>query len=183
MVNTAYGVNYEDIPAALVTPEIRRSLMNVKSAMVNNVLSCHADTTLDSIALMMWDNDCGSLPVVDDDNKPVGIITDRDIAIGSALQHRPLWEITAESVCGNRDLYCCKSTDDIHKALDMMRDHAVRRLPVVNSKGKLVGIVSLGDLVACTDAAKGAGFPFGEMAGMLSAVSSHHTQPKLTATA
>lgn len=157
--------------------------MKVKEAMVTNVFTCKPDTTMDSVAQMMWDNDCGCIPVVDEQNTPVGIITDRDIAMGSALQHKPLWEMTAESICNHRPLYSCKMSDDIHKALDNMKEHCVRRLPVIDRKGKLAGIVSLGDVLASTDAANGAGLKFAEMAGMLKAVSEHHTQPMLSAPA
>lgn len=154
--------------------------MNVNDAMVTNVFTCTPDAKMDSVARMMWDNDCGSIPVVDEANIPVGIITDRDIAMGSALQHKPLWDITAQSICNHRQLYSCKMTDDIHKAVDIMMAHSVRRLLVTDRKGRLAGIVSLGDILACTDAANGAGLKFGEMAGMLKAVSAHHTLPRLS---
>lgn len=152
--------------------------MKVKEAMVSNVFTCTADTKLDVIALMMWHNDFGCVPVVDDKNKPVGIITDRDIAMGAALQYKPLWEIPAFSVCEDREVYCCKSGDDVQKAVGIMQNHSVRRLPVT-SRGKLVGIVSLGDIVACSDVAKGAGLPLSEMAGMLTSVSAHHAPLRL----
>ncbi len=152
--------------------------MKVKEAMVNNVSTCTVDTKLDVIALMMWHNDFGCVPMVNEKNEPVGIITDRDIAMGAALQYKPLWEITAQSVCQGQELHCCKSSDDVHQALDIMQEHAVRRLPVT-SRGKLVGVVSLGDIVACSDAAKGAGLPFSEMAGMLTSVSAHHASLSL----
>ena len=148
--------------------------MNVKSAMVRDVVSCHADTPLDSVAMTMWQRDCGCVPVVDSEDRPIGIVTDRDIAMGSVLQRKPLWEMTAQSICGSRELYCCTLTDDLHKALELMHDHAVRRLPVVNGKGKLVGIISMGDIIACSNVNRRGGMPFADTAGMLSVVSAHH---------
>ncbi len=152
--------------------------MNVKEVMVNNVSTCKRDTPLDAIALTMWNNDCGCVPIVDEKSKPVGIITDRDIAIGAALQHKPLWEITAQDVTNSRPVYKCNSSDDVHQALDLMREHGIRRLPVVNRQGKLAGIVSSGDLIACADLASESELPFLETVGMLKAVTGHH-QPQL----
>ncbi|HBC55683.1 MAG TPA: hypothetical protein DCZ03_00830 [Gammaproteobacteria bacterium] len=157
--------------------------MDVNKVMVSNVASCRHDTKLESIALMMWDNDCGCIPVVDSENKLIGIVTDRDIAMGAALQHKPLWEMTAQSICGEREVYCCKTRDDIHRALKLMQVHEVRRLPVVDSQNKLVGIISMGDVLASAEPAKDAALPLYELAAMLHAVSAHHTVPKLSASA
>lgn len=153
--------------------------MNVKEVMVDKVSTCNLDTPLDSIALTMWNNDCGCVPVVDEQNKPIGMVTDRDIAIGAALQHKPLWEIKARDITNSRPVYQCNGSDDIHHALDLMREHSVRRLPVVNRQGKLAGIVSSGDLIASADLAAGAKLPFAETVGMLKAVSGHHQQQQL----
>ena len=149
--------------------------MNVKEVMVKKVATCHMDTPLNSIAMTMWNNDCGCVPVVDEQNKPVGMVTDRDIAIGAALQHKPLWEITARDITNGRPVYNCGSGDDVHQVLDLMREHSVRRLPVVNRQGKLAGIVSFGDVIASADTSANAELPFSETAGMLKAVSGHHS--------
>lgn len=121
--------------------------MLVKEIMKSNVESCHPDSNLESIALMMWNHDCGAIPVIDDSGKPIGVITDRDIAMGSSLNHRSLWDLKARDIMANRPLYSCKSEDNIKQALEVMKDHQVRRVPVIDGDGKLSGMVALGDVV------------------------------------
>jgi len=125
--------------------------MKVNDVMVKEVISCSPQTSLQDIAMLMWNNDCGAVPLVDDEEHPVGIITDRDIAMGAALQHKPLWEVHAEEVSNQRELYCCELDDNIQTALKLMETHEVRRLPVVNQYDQLCGIVTLGDIVSFTD--------------------------------
>ncbi|HCW88870.1 MAG TPA: hypothetical protein DHU56_02235 [Marinobacter sp.] len=131
------------------TEDIR---MKVNQVMVTEVASCSPQTSLQDIAMMMWNNDCGAIPLVDDREHPVGIITDRDIAMGAALQSKPLREIRAEDISSGRELYCCAAEEDIGEALQIMEAHKVRRLPVVNEDKQLCGMVSLGDIVSFTGA-------------------------------
>ena len=125
--------------------------MNVRDAMVTDVRACRPDTTLESAAMMMWEGDCGSVPVVDQFGKPVGIITDRDIAMSSALSHKPLWEIVTTEVTNGRALYTCDLDDNIKSALKTMELQKVRRLPVINGTGQLEGILTVDDVVACAE--------------------------------
>lgn len=124
--------------------------MNVNEIMVTEVASCSPRTSLQDIAMMMWDRDCGAIPVVDDNRWPVGIVTDRDIAMGAALQRRPLWDIRAEEVTNGREVFCCRPDDTTSDALSLMESHEVRRLPVVNESDELCGMVSMGDIVSFT---------------------------------
>ncbi len=153
--------------------------MKIENAMIKNVCSCSPDTTLEAIAMMMWTNDCGCVPVVDADNKPLGIVTDRDITIGLALQHKSMWEARARDITSSRTLFLCRDIDDIHGALDMMRQHHIRRLPVVDGEGRLTGIISLGDILACAEINTGAELPMADTVPMLRAVSGHHTASAL----
>ncbi|GGX72154.1 CBS domain-containing protein [Saccharospirillum salsuginis] len=124
--------------------------MNVNDVMVTDVASCSPQTSLQDIAMLMWNSDCGAIPLVDENNHPVGIVTDRDIAMGAALQHRPLWEIRGEEITNGRELYCCGPDDTVQQALELMEQHEVRRLPVINQSSQLSGMVSLGDIVSFT---------------------------------
>lgn len=124
--------------------------MKVNEVMVTEVASCSPQTSLQDIAMLMWNNDCGAIPLVDADEHPMGIITDRDISMGAALQHKPLWEIRGEEISNHRELYCCGPEDSIQKALQLMEAREVRRLPVVNQYNQLCGMVSLGDIVSFT---------------------------------
>ena len=81
--------------------------MNVKDMMTTQVYSCESNTPLNTVAMTMWNNDCGSVPIVDQEHKPIGMITDRDIAMGAALQKKPLWELTAQDVSNSQLLYKC----------------------------------------------------------------------------
>ena len=68
---------------------------------------------------------------------PVGMITDRDISMGSALNHQPLWNLSAEQVTNNRKVFTCSTDDSLETALEIMQSEQIRRLPVVNQEGEL----------------------------------------------
>lgn len=161
--------------------------MKVNAVMVTEVASCSPQTPLQDIAMLMWHNDCGAIPLVDDQEHPVGIITDRDVAMGAALQHKPLWDIRAEEVSGNRELYYCEAEDSIQKVLQMMEEHEVRRLPVVNQYNQLCGMVSMGDIVSFTGAERlrktgAAKISSKETMELLRHISAHHPSHKAAAT-
>lgn len=124
--------------------------MHVNEIMTRPVITCHGNATLDEVSRLMWDNDCGAVPVVNDAGVPIGIVTDRDIAMSAMLNHRPLWEIHAATVVQAQRLVCCGQFDTVEDSLARMEQVGVRRLPVVDAEGKLVGIVSTADAVALT---------------------------------
>ena len=148
--------------------------MNVREVMCKNVVSCDASCTLDDVAKMMWDNDCGSIPIVDDQNKPVGMVTDRDIAMSATLAHRPLWEIKTGDVNNGRAAIICEQVDDVKTALATMKDQQVRRLAVVNESGELSGMLSIGDLLKFSAYQKGAKLPYKDTMATLKTVTGHH---------
>jgi CBS domain-containing protein len=120
--------------------------MNTEEIMTRNVKSCRPETSLSEAAVLMWDYDCGALPVVDDENRVMGMITDRDIAIATATKGRLATDINVgEVMSGN--VYACAVNEDINSALKTMRREKVRRLPVIGANGKLAGILSINDIV------------------------------------
>ena len=121
--------------------------MIVKEVMNHEVTTCRPDTTLESAAILMWDGDCGTVAVVDDESMVVGIITDRDICMAVALQHKPASEIQVQEVM-SRHLFTCQPENDIMSALKIMSFQKVRRLPVTNDSGHVEGIISIEDLIA-----------------------------------
>ena len=121
--------------------------MIVKEVMNHEVTSCRPDTTLESAAILMWDGDCGTVAVVDDESMVVGIITDRDICMAVALQHKPASGIQVQEVM-SRHLFTCQPENDIMNALKIMSFQKVRRLPVTNDSGQVEGIISIEDLIA-----------------------------------
>lgn len=113
--------------------------------MSEDVKCCGPDTNLASAAAVMWENDCGVLPVVTDGRNAIGVITDRDIAIALGTRNEQASEIPVKEVM-TREIYTTSPEDDIHSALKIMRKAQVRRLPVVNTEGVLDGILCLNDI-------------------------------------
>ena len=132
--------------------------MKVQEVMNSQVQSCRPDTNLAAAGAVMWDYDCGTLPVVDDAGHVVGVITDRDIAIAAATKGRPAGEIPVRDVISGT-VYSCEEHDDIHAALKIMRHAKVRRLPVVNVAGRLQGILCLNDIALRAEEAHGRHVP------------------------
>jgi CBS domain-containing protein len=120
--------------------------MTVRDLQTSNVKTVSPDTDLAVVARLMWEGDCGAVPVVTDDRKVIGMITDRDICIASATRAKPPAEIRAGEVITNHGVHAVKPDDDVRVAMRTMRKHKVRRLPVVDRDQRLAGIVSINDL-------------------------------------
>jgi len=121
--------------------------MTVRELQTSNVKTVSSDTDLAVVARLMWEGDCGAVPVVTDDRKVIGMITDRDICIAAATRSKPPAEIrVGEVISTNHGVHAVKPDDDVRVALRTMRKHKVRRLPVVDREQRLAGIVSINDL-------------------------------------
>jgi CBS domain-containing protein len=120
-------------------------MSKVKDIMITKVESCTPETDLSAAGGKMWENDCGTLPVLDNDGKVLGVITDRDICIAAATRNQPASHIKVGDVYSGM-LYSCVAEDEIEKALQIMRTARVRRLPVINGEGKLEGLLALDDV-------------------------------------
>ena len=127
--------------------------MKVRDVMSHFVQTCTPETNLATVAMMMWDNDCGIVPVVQSDGKVTGMITDRDICMAVATKHRSPDDIAVGGVFSGK-LYACKPDDDMRNALRTMGHGKVRRLPVINAFGALEGILSMNDVVLHVGEAK-----------------------------
>jgi CBS domain-containing protein len=121
--------------------------MNVEQIMNRAVKTCGPHEPLNKAAQIMWDTPCGAVPVVDDQGRPVGFLTDRDICMAAYTQNRPLSELPAEGAMARKPV-CCRADDDLDSAARLMREHRTRRVPVVDRNGILVGLLTLDDL-AC----------------------------------
>jgi CBS domain-containing protein len=121
--------------------------MRVEQLMTKQVRSCRPDDTLERAAQLMWDHDCGSLPVCagNDASRTVGIITDRDIAMCGMFHPKPLRDLPVSEAMA-RNPRTCRPTDGIEDAEKIMREAQIRRLPVVDDDGRLIGMISLADL-------------------------------------
>jgi CBS domain-containing protein len=119
--------------------------MKVKDIMTTGPKTCTPDTTVAEAAHLMWEGDCGILPVVDD-GELVGIVTDRDMYIALATRNTRASRLRVGAVATTK-LATCVPDDDVRVALATMRQARVRRLPVVGFGNTLLGILSMNDIV------------------------------------
>ena len=124
----------------------KASPLQVEALMTSTPQICRAGDHLASAAAGMWTADCGSLPVLNDDAKLVGWITDRDISMALAMQPVRASEMEVGQVM-NGPVHTCKKTDRVSVALAIMTDKQVRRLAVLDETEELVGVLSIADLV------------------------------------
>jgi CBS domain-containing protein len=124
--------------------------MQVKQIMTSDIATCRPDANLAAVAKLMWDRDCGFVPVVDAADKVVGVITDRDICIASATRRLPPEQITAGQAMGRAPIHTVQPADSIEKTLAKMKQFLVRRLPVIAADGTLKGVVSMNDIVVAS---------------------------------
>jgi len=106
---------------------------------------CAPSDTLQQAAAIMWDTDCGCVPVVDGQSRPIAMITDRDICMGAYTQGRSLPELPVSSAA-SRKIVSLRESEPVEAAEALMQKHRIRRLCVVDADGRLVGILSMGDL-------------------------------------
>jgi CBS domain-containing protein len=116
----------------------------IQEVMTTNPLTVDANATTTEIAQVMRDNDIGDV-IVTRDGEVQGIVTDRDIVVRALADHPHPDEVNAGEIA-SRDLTFLHPTDSVSEAVQTLRDKAVRRLPVIDERGRPVGIVSLGDL-------------------------------------
>lgn len=120
--------------------------MKVEALMMQGVASCHAEDRANQAATLMWERDCGAIPVIDEESRVVAMVTDRDLCMASSMEGQALQEIPVRKAM-SREVWSCRRDDELSVAERIMREHRVRRLPVVDSEGHLEGILSLNDLV------------------------------------
>jgi CBS domain-containing protein len=144
--------------------------VKIKDIMTGELRTCSPGTNLAAAAALMLDGDCGILPVIAD-GKLVGIVTDRDMYIALATRDRRASELTVGEVA-QTPVYTCGPDDEVQTALDTMKRHCVRRLPVEGFGGTVMGIVSMNDIVLASGPRK----PVrdAEVVSALQAICSHH---------
>jgi CBS domain-containing protein len=120
--------------------------MKVRELMTTNVGFCGPRTNAAAIAEILWSRDCGSIPVVDEKNRILGIVTDRDLFIALGTRNRRASDVTAEEVM-TKDVATCSPDDDVKQAVGTMQARKVRRIPVVDRDRILRGMLSIYDVV------------------------------------
>jgi CBS domain-containing protein len=124
--------------------------MQVLQLMTPAPRACGPGTNLCEAVQLMWEGDLGALPVVDEAGVVRGVLTDRDIAIALGTRNHAAARLRVADVV-SRNVQTCRPEDDVEAALGAMREHRVRRLPVVDAGGRLCGILSLSDVILAGD--------------------------------
>jgi CBS domain-containing protein len=120
--------------------------MKVFEVMTIDVGFCYLEDNLTKVAEIMWQKDCGIIPVVTAEKHVVGVITDRDICIAAASRNQQTSQIKASEM-NFRPIIVCAMEDDVKDVLRRMRKYKVKRLCVTNDNKELLGIISLSDIL------------------------------------
>ena len=119
--------------------------MQVEQIMNQPPVACRVHDTLNTAAQLMWEHDSGAIPVMGNDDRVIGIVTDRDICMAAYTQGRPLQAIPVQAAMA-KQVFTCRPDDSVEDAEQLMGAKQIRRLPVLNDAGQLVGMLSLGDI-------------------------------------
>jgi len=122
--------------------------MKVSEVMTKNPVCCWPSSSTLSAALLMQESDTGFLPVIQDPFTPtlVGVVTDRDLCLYVVASGRDPASSWVDGCMSNHPIWCTDQ-DDVSRALDLMKTHQIRRVPVVNEKHEVIGVLSFSDLV------------------------------------
>ena len=124
--------------------------MTCKEVMTKDPKTCAPTDTVERAAQLMKSEDVGPIPIVGDNGKLEGIITDRDIVLKVVAEGQDPKTTTLAGVM-TTDVITCTADGDIEATLDLMEDNQVRRIPVVDASGRLVGIISQADVATRLD--------------------------------
>ncbi len=144
-------------------------IVRAHEIMTRSVVTVQPDDTVERAAQLMSNNNCGALPVVDNSNRLIGIVTDRDLTIKSTSLGQDPRQARVDE-CMTHGSFACHANNSIRDCMRQMSRHQVRRLPIINDHNQVVGIVSQADLARYTGAYPGRGGRRA-MADVLSAVS------------
>jgi CBS domain-containing protein len=121
--------------------------MKIEQLMTKEVVGCQTEDSLDQPARIMWEKDCGFVPVTEssESRRVVGVVTDRDICMATYTRGQSLSQIRVRDVMSS-DVRACKPSDDLETAEATLREAQVHRLPVVDDNDQLLGVISLADI-------------------------------------
>ena len=118
--------------------------------MTKDAVFCTAKDNLATAAELMMRRDCGAVPIVDEEKKIVGIITDRDICIAAASLNVKPAAVKVKDFTGKK-IVSCYASDKIEDILKKMKKYQVKRLPVTSQDDILIGIISIADILLATN--------------------------------
>jgi CBS domain-containing protein len=116
----------------------------VLALMTSSPATCSPRDSLNLAAQIMWERDCGSVPVVDSDGRLLGVVTDRDICMATYTRGQPLWAMSVLSTMSPPPI-SASPTDTVGYVLKLMSEGRVRRIPITEND-RLVGVVALADI-------------------------------------
>lgn len=119
--------------------------MRVQDLMSHPAITCHVNDDLNVPAKLMWEHDIGVIPVVREDGKLAGLVTDRDICMAAYTQGRSLDQILVNAVMA-KHVISARADQKLGDIERLMAAHQIRRLPIVDEDGKPVGVLSLNDI-------------------------------------
>jgi CBS domain-containing protein len=119
--------------------------MKVAEVMADDLVTCRADDSLNRAAQLMWERRCGTVAVVDDAGKAIGVLTDRDVCMAAYTQGRRLDDVAVGSAM-SRAVRTVSASAAIEDAEDVMAAHAVRRVVVVGDDARACGLLSIDDI-------------------------------------
>lgn len=125
-------------------------MQTCREIMTRTPYCCQTTDNAKEAARMMQEANVGSMPVIDRDNRLVGIVTDRDLAMKVVAQGRSGHETPVEQVMSRNPL-TAKPDDDVQRVFSLMAEHQIRRIPIVNDNQQVVGIVSQADIALRTN--------------------------------
>lgn len=131
--------------------------MKVQEVMSTPAITCGAGANVGQAVQLMWEQNCGLLPVVDEAGRLAGVVTDRDICIAMGTRNRLPGDVTVGEIATQK-VYTCRPGDDIHEALGTIATMHVRRLPVVDANGVPQGLLSMDDILLHGDLNKWEGY-------------------------
>ncbi|CAN5620746.1 MAG: CBS domain-containing protein [Acidobacteria bacterium] len=120
--------------------------MKVKDVMKTNVSFCSTEDSLMKAAEVMRHRDCGVVPIVDEDKKVVGMLTDRDLCLAVVARNRKASDVKTEELLRGKAIVCA-AEDKLEDALRKMRKYQVKRLAAIGAGSELVGILSVTDVL------------------------------------
>jgi CBS domain-containing protein len=120
--------------------------MRVQDLMTRQVATVRESDPASEALRLMWECDCGSVPVIGEDGRARAIVTDRDIAMTLRFRDSAP-SVVSVSDAMSRLLHSCAPNDSIAAAEEIMRKHQIRRLPVLDGDGRLLGVISMADIV------------------------------------
>ncbi len=120
--------------------------MKVEKIMTLDIGCCRPNDYLVQAVEIMRQKDCGVVPVIDEDNKIVGMITDRDICFAALTNNKKISQIAVSELSGAK-IITCAAHDKVEDVLKKMRKHQLKRLPVIGKNGELIGVLSVSDVL------------------------------------